>query len=118
EHPQYDDDPNGCGALYYLGGIITTGIEGGQGLVGSWGNLVCSANPVSGSASFGFDLAGQSDVEMVLMDLAGRNIATLASGRMAAGHHDVAWNAGVPTGVYLVRVSTADFSETMRIVKF
>ncbi len=118
EHPQYDDDPAGCGALYFLGGIITTGIEGGQGLVGSCGNLVCSANPVSGSASFGFDLAGQSDVELVLMDLAGRSIATIASGRMAAGHHDVAWDAGVPTGVYLVRVSTADFSETMRIVKF
>ncbi len=118
EHPQYAEDPAGSGDIYYLGGMITTGIEDESSLVGATGNLVCSANPVSGSALFGFDLAVDTEVVLSVMDLAGRSVSTIASGRMAPGHHDVAWQADVPTGVYIVRLSSPEATETLRVVKF
>ncbi len=118
EHPQYDDDPSGVGVTYYLGGVITTGISDECSPVPVEGNLSCSANPLRGSAFIGFDLADQTEIELSIMDVSGRNVATLASGEMAAGHHEVPWNADVPAGVYLVRFDSPSTIETLRLVRF
>ncbi len=118
EHPQYDDDPSSCGDIYYLGGMITTGIEDGSGLTGPGVDLSCSSNPFVGAAAISFELASQTNVTLEVLDLAGRRVATLADGPMAAGSHDVPWQAEVPTGVYIIRFSSPEATETMRLVKF
>lgn len=118
EHPQYDDDPDSCGDAYYLGGMIYTGISDESSPVPTAGNLSCSANPLRGSAFIGFDLAVQTEIELSIMDVTGRNVAILASGELAAGHHEIPWNADVPAGVYLVRFDSPSTIETLRLVRF
>lgn len=118
EHPQYDDDPNSCGDLYYLEGLIQTGIEGSSGVVPFTGGLSVSANPLSGSTFVSFTLASACDVDLSVMDLAGRRIATLADGQLQGGTHSIPWDAQVPSGVYIIRFSTPEIAQSLRIVRF
>ncbi len=118
EHPQYDDDPTSCGDLYYLGGVIPTSVVEDGIVLPASGNLAIASNPFSGAAVFSFDLAVQAPVDLAVMDLAGRRVATLAGGVMAGGQHSVPWDAEVPSGVYIVRFTTQDLVETLRVVKF
>lgn len=119
EHPQYDDSPDSCGDLYYLGGPIPSEIVDQDGLVPFAGALSAAANPVFGSALFNFSLAVDCHAELVVLDLAGRRVATLADGDLGAGEHSIAWGADqVPAGVYIVRLSSGNSAETLRVVKF
>jgi hypothetical protein len=61
-----------------------------------------------------FALPKQADVDLSVFDLAGRKVATLASGSMVAGQHAREWNgAGAGAGVYFVRLRVG--SETYNI---
>lgn len=67
----------------------------------------------AGSATerpFGYELSEAAEVEVQVVNMQGRIVATLARGRMQAGTHEVRWNgrteqgALAPAGVYLVRL--------------
>lgn len=119
ENPQYDDSPDSCGENYYLGGPIPSSIVDEGGLVPFAGGLTTAANPVFGSAMFNFTLTGSFDTELVVMDISGRQVATLVDGLLSAGEHSVAWASDqAPAGVYIVRLSGGGSSESLRIVKF
>jgi hypothetical protein len=46
-----------------------------------------------------------SDVKLAVYDLLGREVATLAKGRFAAGRYEFAFDgSGLPSGVYVLRV--------------
>jgi flagellar hook assembly protein FlgD len=61
-------------------------------------------------------------VEILVIDVLGRRIRTLASEFVQAGEHDVVWNGRddsgerVAPGVYLYRFSTDDAVETRKLV--
>lgn len=58
-------------------------------------------NPVSGESRLGFSLAREAVVEMLLVDVLGRELAQLARGSFGPGHHEVKWSrAGLPAGTY------------------
>jgi len=118
EHPQYDDDPDSCGDLYYLGGRIYTGIADETSEAPLSSGLSCSANPFTGAAVVSFELSVPMEITLEVLDIAGRRVATLAAGELAAGRHEITWNAEVPTGVYLVRMDSPSTIETLRLVKF
>ncbi len=119
EHPQYDDDPTSCGSSYYLGGIIPVSIEDSYGLVTPGFGLSLAGNPVAGTANVNFTLARAGHVSLIAYDVYGRIVTTLASGDFPAGQHAVAWDIEqAPAGVYIVRLSTGGFAETVRAVKF
>jgi subtilisin family serine protease len=72
-------------------------------------------NPVRGVAAIAFDLPRASTVSLSAYDVAGRHVATLASGAWKAGHHSVSWTPGarLASGVYLLRLE-ADGVESVR----
>jgi hypothetical protein len=117
EHPQYDDDPSSCGDDYYMGGDVPSqGVGDGQGPFAT--ALSCVDNPFTGSATFVFSLSTPANVDLTVMDLAGRQVAVLAGGYLPAGSHSRTWNAAdVPAGLYMVRLSSGGHVETARIVK-
>lgn len=76
-------------------------------------------NPGRGELRITFSLPSAGEAELVLFDLHGRRIATVASGTFAAGEHRVLWGGrgddGAPArpGVYLYRLR-AGGSERVR----
>lgn len=71
-------------------------------------------NPFNPSTSIAFSLVRDEHVEVAVYDIAGRLVRELASGRMAAGDHEVQWNGTntsnepVAAGIYFCRLETAD----------
>jgi photosystem II stability/assembly factor-like uncharacterized protein len=62
-------------------------------------------NPFNPSTAIPYELAATSRVRLVVYDILGREVATLASGIVNAGHQTVAFqSAGLATGVYLYRL--------------
>lgn len=64
-------------------------------------------NPSGGAVEVAFTLAQPSEVEVAVYDVLGRRVAVLASGRYGAGTHTLAVGAGLPVGVYVVRVEAS-----------
>ena len=62
-------------------------------------------NPFSPITHIGFDLPAQVHVELIVYDLLGRQVHTLIDGMVAAGQHEVTFDAAnLPSGVYLYRL--------------
>jgi hypothetical protein len=58
-------------------------------------------NPFNPATSVHFEVTHAGWVSVRIFDLLGREVATLANGRMAAGSYAVTWNAGdQPSGTY------------------
>ncbi len=56
-------------------------------------------------------------VRLVVYDVRGREMARLVDGALPAGQYRVTWQAaGVPSGVYLYRLTAGAFIETRRMV--
>ncbi len=50
---------------------------------------------------------------MIVYDVMGREVARLVDGAMPAGQHRATWDAsGLPSGLYLYRLTAGDFSQT------
>lgn len=120
EHPQWDDDPDSCGELYYLGGLILVGIEDTEYPVHfSTGGLTITGNPVSSVSSVDFNLGVSAEVEILVYDMSGHVVDDLLRDECAAGQHSVNWNTdGLAAGVYIVRFTAGDIIESVRAVKF
>ncbi|MCD4776814.1 MAG: T9SS type A sorting domain-containing protein [Candidatus Aegiribacteria sp.] len=120
EHPQWDDDPDSCGDMYYLGGLISTNIGDYEYSVSpSTGNLTITGNPVSSVSTVMFNLGSPGVVEISVYDMSGHVVDNLLSDQLAAGHHSVNWSTGrLAAGVYIVRLKAGDVIESTRAVKF
>jgi hypothetical protein len=63
-------------------------------------------NPFTTSTSFEVALPGSAQIELAVHDLAGRRVATLASGVYTSGRWVFQWDgAGARGGIYYVRLS-------------
>jgi subtilisin family serine protease len=64
-------------------------------------------NPVRGAGLVGFALPAAAAVRLSVLDVQGREVATLAEGDFAAGRHQVRWehSGGTGPGLYFVRLS-------------
>ena len=68
-------------------------------------------NPISGTSRVGLDLASRADVQLEIVDLAGRRVTTLAHRSLEPGRYSFQWsgrddgNAPVQAGVYFVRLT-------------
>jgi hypothetical protein len=77
-------------------------------------------NPFNAETNISFSLAEAGNVSLEVYDLSGRLVTTLVDGQMEAGEHVVSWDASsVSSGVYFLRLATADFSatKTMNLLK-
>ncbi|HET7250132.1 MAG TPA: FlgD immunoglobulin-like domain containing protein [Gemmatimonadales bacterium] len=74
------------------------------------GTVVAAPNPFRVSTDVRFRLPAPTDVDVVVYDLAGRDVRTLHSGRLAPGEHAVQWDGldargtKASPGVYFIRV--------------
>jgi len=86
--------------------------------------LAFSGEPGLGRMQFVFSVpTDESQVDVSVFDLLGRQIATLARGFFGAGDHVADWcyassGAACPTGTYLVRLETAEGSVSQAIELF
>jgi hypothetical protein len=97
--------------------MASFGIDAGAGLPTAFALSAAYPNPLRGSATLSFDVAEASDVRVVVYDVQGRKVAVLAEGRFEAASHQVVFDgSALPSGTYLVRMSTAGgFSQTQRL---
>ena len=73
-------------------------------------------NPFGRATSFTVSLPRDAAVELSVHDLAGRRIALLAQGRLAAGRRTFTWDgSGARDGLYFVRLSIAGRVLTTRV---
>jgi len=88
----------------------------GESLSAAW------PNPFSPKTTITYSMRKGGRVEILVIDVLGRRIRTLASEFVQAGEHDVVWNGRddsgerVAPGVYLYRFSTDDAVETRKLV--
>lgn len=54
-------------------------------------------------------------VSITLFDIQGRLVATLADTRQAPGTYTLAWNGAAAPGMYIVRMKSGSFSESVRL---
>jgi hypothetical protein len=73
-------------------------------------------NPFGYATTVRFELPAAGEASLTVVDLLGREVATLADGEMEAGAHDATWLAeGVPAGVYVVRLQAGADVQTLRV---
>ena len=80
-------------------------------------------NPFSDATQLHFTLARTAEAHLVVLDVTGRRVKTLANGVLAAGPHDVAWDGRddrgslAPAGLYWARLECAGESVVQRLVR-
>jgi len=73
-------------------------------------------NPTTGATTVRFSLAATGRASLGVYDVLGRHVATLADGDLAAGPHEVAWDArGLAAGTYVVRLVAGDAALVRRV---
>ena len=82
-------------------------------------NLI--AGGVSGSGLFSMTVPREANIRIVLVDIRGRIVSSLADGRYLPGVYSVSWNhaggAGrVGPGLYFVHYLTPDGNHTQRVI--
>ncbi len=111
--------------ISYQGSISVTGVgveEGRTSPVFTNGTGAVYPSPAMSIATIPFSIAAAGDARVDVYDVAGRIVATLAAEEMAAGQHSIVWNledssgSTIPSGVYHVRISTADWTGTTNLV--
>jgi len=74
-------------------------------------------NPFNPRTTIGYQLSADSNVEINIFGISGKQIATLYHGDQEAGSYELTWNANdMPSGVYIVRMVAGDFMATQKIV--
>ncbi len=74
-------------------------------------------NPFNSTTIIRFSLSNPEQVTLKIFDILGREIATLADGRMNAGEYSVSFDArGVPSGVYFYRIYAGKFTDVKKMM--
>ena len=74
-------------------------------------------NPASGTATVEVTMAAPGPLTVRLVDMLGREVATLADGPTAAGRHRLSVDTrGLPSGVYTVVMASGDVRASRRVV--
>jgi photosystem II stability/assembly factor-like uncharacterized protein len=74
-------------------------------------------NPFYTSTNISFNIPTQSFVSLKIYDRLGREVATIFSEEIPAGHYTHEWNAtDVPSGIYFYRLEAGSFAETKKLI--
>ena len=79
-------------------------------------------NPFNAQTLIRFDLTASGPVELVVYNIAGQRVRTLAQGDHRAGTHQTSWNGEddmgrkVASGTYLLRLQAAHITQTRKLL--
>jgi hypothetical protein len=73
-------------------------------------------NPFNSTTTIRYQLPRMERVTIRILDVSGREVATLVNDQIQAGYHQATWHAvNQPTGIYFCRVETAGFTKTTKL---
>ena len=99
--------------------VATTGgyIEAGINTPSEFALSPAYPNPFNPTTNIQFALPQNTDVQVVVFDMLGRQVAELANANYAAGYYTINWNAtNQSSGVYIVRMIAGEFSATQKVM--
>jgi len=79
-------------------------------------------NPFNPTTTLRFDLPAATHVRIVVFDLLGREVTRLVDRHLEAGYRQVVWGGRdsygreVPTGMYIARMVTPQYTRTIKLV--
>jgi hypothetical protein len=74
-------------------------------------------NPFNPSTTIQFDIPKLSKVTLKIIDMLGREVATLVDEQLQPGEHKVIFDTGkLPSGVYFFRMDAEEFSATKKLM--
>jgi hypothetical protein len=74
-------------------------------------------NPFNPSTKIEFGLSDDTNINVSVYDISGREIAVLAEGRFSKGFHNIIWNAaGQPSGIYFASVSNHSETQIQKLI--
>jgi len=120
-----DGIDNGNDVIYYRikqvnidGGITySSSVKVGQGEIQPFVVEQNYPNPFNPKTSIVVDLAVDSQLELTVYNLEGRQITRLFKGYLSQGIHTFSFDAtDLPSGVYLYKISTPDYSEMKKMI--
>ena len=108
-------------ARYYEAGgndsILVTDVEDEIELPVSYSLSQNYPNPFNPVTNINFSVPQRSNVELVIYNTLGEKVSTLINEVKDAGNYKIAFNASnLPSGVYFYRISTAEFSQTKKLI--
>jgi len=74
-------------------------------------------NPFNPSTTIRFQIPMSTFITLKVYDLTGKEIETLVSEYRTSGVHEITWNTNdLPSGIYLYRLETGEFTETKKMI--
>lgn len=74
-------------------------------------------NPFNPSTVISFNLPFNSNVELKIYDILGKEIRTLVSGEKTTGNYSVRFDAGdLPSGIYIYKLTAGDYSSARKMI--
>jgi hypothetical protein len=75
-------------------------------------------SPFTEKTYISFDLKREMPLSLSIHDISGRMVAQLQNGPLSEGRHILNWNPGadVSPGIYIVRIRSAQFNRSLRVV--
>jgi hypothetical protein len=74
-------------------------------------------NPFNPITNIIYGLPEHVNVQIVVYDLSGKQVATLINQFQTPGYHVVDWNADhYPSGVYFIRIDSEEFTKTQKVM--
>lgn len=75
-------------------------------------------NPFDDQVEFTFQLNGEGEVALRILDVQGKVLKTVFDGMLEAGSHQLKWNGdNLPAGVYFYQLKTIDGVKTGKLVR-
>lgn len=74
-------------------------------------------NPFNPATTISFELPAQSNIEIKVYDMMGREVANLFNGSKPAGKHQIQFEAGnLSSGMYVFRLKTGNIIKSQKIM--
>ena len=97
--------------------VYSSQVKVGQGLFEPFVVEQNYPNPFNPKTSIVFELLQESEVKVIVYNLEGKEVARLHDGPLNKGVHKFTFDAtDLPSGVYLYKIETPDFSQTKKMV--
>ena len=96
---------------------VVIGLEKQDAVPGAYALLQNYPNPFNPLTVIQYHLPQSSNVNLILYDILGREVAVLVKDRQPAGYYTVEFNAGrLSSGIYLYKIETEHYSATKKMI--